>query len=138
MTASTSYDYYLIANNGNITAANLTALQAITQTDITNYNGVWNTVNDTVTIPKRSESFVMTGNQPNASLNTTGTTSISIPLKRIVAKLALEVNISALITLGISTVTTVTINQSARSPIYFPSPLSIRPERQFNLVKQHK
>lgn len=94
MTASTSYDYYLIANNGNITAANLTALQAITQTDITSYNGAWNTVNDTVTIPKRSGGFVMEGKTTAPTTNDlTQTQSVAIILKRITAKLDVKATI---------------------------------------------
>ncbi len=59
---STSYDYYMIINNGDVTAANLTALQALTQNDIASYNGTWSSVNDASTTPNRSGGFVMTGN----------------------------------------------------------------------------
>lgn len=36
--ASTSYDYYLIINNGDVTATNLTTLQSLSQNDIASYN----------------------------------------------------------------------------------------------------
>lgn len=116
-------DIYVVANT--IPSASVTTKAAFLtsiEQDIASYNG---TFAATTTSALRPNGFVMTGNQPNVSLNATGTTSISIPLKRIVAKLALEVNISALITLGTSTVTTVTINQSAPVSNLFPfSPLN--------------
>ncbi len=84
---STSYDYYMIINNGDVTAANLTALQALTQNDIASYNGTWSSVNDASTTPNRSGGFVMTGNtSATTSADLTQTQSVSITVKRITAK----------------------------------------------------
>lgn len=84
---STSYDYYMIINNGDVTAANLTALQALTQNDIASYNGTWSSVNDASTTPNRSGGFVMTGNtSATTSADLTQTQNVSITVKRITAK----------------------------------------------------
>lgn len=85
--ASTSYDYYLIINNGNVSATNLAALQALTQNDIASYNGPWSNVNDANTTPYRSGGFVMTGNtSATTSADLTQTQNVNITAKRITAK----------------------------------------------------
>ncbi len=88
LTASTAYDYYIILNNGDVSAANLAALQALTQNDIASYNGAWSSLNDAATEPNRSGGFVMTG----TTSATTGTDltqpqNINITVKRITAKI---------------------------------------------------
>lgn len=85
--ASTSYDYYLIINNGDVSATNLTALQALTQNDIASYNGPWSSVNDASATPNRSGGFVMTGNtSATTSSDLTQTQNVNITVKRITAK----------------------------------------------------
>lgn len=85
--ASTSYDYYMIINNGDVSATNLAALQALTQNDIASYNGPWSSVNDASTTPNRSGGFVMTGNtSATTSADLTQTQNVNITVKRITAK----------------------------------------------------
>ena len=92
LAASTSYDYYMIINNGDVSASNLAALQAITMNDIATYNGAWSAINDANTTPNRSGGFVMTGNtSASTSADLTQTQNVSITAKRISAKV--DVNI---------------------------------------------
>lgn len=85
--ASTSYDYYLIINNGDVTATNLTTLQSLSQNDIASYNGSWSSVNDASTTPNRSGGFVMTGNtSATTTADLTQTQNVNITVKRITAK----------------------------------------------------
>lgn len=87
LTASTAYDYYVIINNGDVSANNLTALQALTQNDIASYNGPWSSVNDAATTPNRSGGFVMTGNtSATTGTDLTQTQNINVSVKRITAK----------------------------------------------------
>lgn len=88
---STTYDYYVVINNGDVSAANLTALQGITLNDISAYNGAWNTVNDTVTKPKRSGGFVMVGNANTpTTANLSNVQSVPIAVKRVTAKIDIQ------------------------------------------------
>lgn len=94
LTPSTSYDFYMIINNGDVTAANLTALQAITLNDIQSYNGTWNAVSDANTTPNRSGGFVMTGKTTQSTgTDLTQTQNISITVKRVTAKLDINTTI---------------------------------------------
>lgn len=95
MQASTSYDYYMIVNHGNVTAATPADLQAIIENDIASYNGAWSTVSDATVAPNRSGGFVMTGHATKPTTATiTDVQSVTIQVKRIVAKLDITTSIN--------------------------------------------
>lgn len=88
MTASTAYTYYIIINNGDVTAANQSALTSLTQSDVATYNGVWSAVNDAASAPNRSGGFVMQGTTTaSTTADLTQTQSVSVTVKRITAKM---------------------------------------------------
>lgn len=111
-------DIYVAANTTpSASVSTKTSFLTSIEQDISNYNGTYAA---TTTSALRANGFVMTGSQPGVNLSLSGPTTLPITLRRIVAKLAVEVNISALLTLGTSTVTTVTISQSAPVSNLFP------------------
>ena len=59
----------------------------------------------------RSQGFTMTASSPGVTLTNGNNTSVSLSLKRIVAKIGIEINLTAVISLGTSVVTDVTISQ---------------------------
>ncbi len=96
MVASTSYDYYMIINDGDVSAANQANLQSITFNDIQSYNGPWNTVNDASETPNRSGGFVMTGKTTQSTgADLTQPQNISITVKRITAKVDINTVINS-------------------------------------------
>lgn len=88
MTPSTAYTYYMIINDGDVTAVSQSALSSVTMNDIASYNGTWSTVNDAATTPNRSGGFVMQGTATaTTTADLTQTQSVSITVKRITAKM---------------------------------------------------
>lgn len=111
-------DIYVVANTTpSASISNKTSFLTSIEQDISNYNGTYAA---TTTSALRTNGFVMTGSQQNVSLSLSGPTTLPITLRRIVAKLAIEMNISALLTLGTSVVTSVSISQSAPVSNLFP------------------
>lgn len=88
MVASTSYDYYVILNHGNVSASTPADLQAIIENDIASYNGTWLSVSDAALAPNRSGGFVMTGRTTQATPATLpNPIAVTVVMKRITAKL---------------------------------------------------
>lgn len=111
-------DIYVVANTTpSASISTKTSFLTSIEQDISNYNGTYAL---TTTSALRTNGFVMTGSQNSVTLSLSGPTTLPITLRRIVAKLAIEVNISALLTIGTSVVTTVSISQSAPVSNLFP------------------
>lgn len=111
-------DIYVVANTTpSASISTKASFLASIEQDISNYNGTYAA---TTTAAQRTNGFVMTGGQPGVSLSLSGPTTLPVTLRRIVAKLGVEINISALLTLGTSVVTTVSVSQSAPVSNLFP------------------
>lgn len=109
--ATGTCDVYMVANTvPSASALTKSSFLNSVEQDIVTYNG---TYSDVTTKALRTNGFVMVGSKSNVALNSGGTVVIPITLARIVAKVAIEFNISALITLGTSTVTNVSITKSS-------------------------
>lgn len=94
MTAGTAYTYYMIINNGDVMAANQSALGSVTMSDVASYNGAWSAVNDGVASPSRSGGFVMHGTvNSTTTADLTQTQIVSITVKRITAKMDITTTI---------------------------------------------
>ncbi|NCE72283.1 hypothetical protein [Odoribacter sp. Z80] len=108
---SQNCNVYMVANTlpSGSTSTESSFLASIEQ-DITSYNGKYT---DVTTKALRPQGFVMTASSTGVTLTNGNNTSINLTLKRIVAKIGIEINLTAVISLGTSVVTDVTISQSA-------------------------
>lgn len=106
-----NYNIYMIANTTpSASVSTESNLQTSIEQDISSYNGTYDNV---TTKALRTNGFVMTGSAPGIALSNGGSSTINITLRRIVAKIGIEINISALLTLGTSVVTDVSLTQYA-------------------------
>lgn len=113
-----SCDVYIVANttpSASITtkASFLTSFEQ----GIANYNGPYANV---LAGALRPNGFVMTGKQDGVSLSASQTTNIGINLKRIVAKIGIDISFTAILNLGSLTLNNVTITGSAPYSNLFP------------------
>lgn len=133
ITGSQSCNVYMVANTSPSASVSTESnfLTSIEQ-DIASYNGKYS---DVTTKALRSQGFTMTASSPGVTLTNGNNTSISLSLKRIVAKIGIEINLSAVISLGTSVVTDVTISQSAPVSNLFPLPTSNTTGNAINLTQ---
>lgn len=112
-----SCDLYFLANTTPpATVATKAALQAAIEQDIGLYNGTYASVSTTAL---RTNGFVMTGSVDGVALNPSGSASTTVNLKRIVAKVAVEVNFTAVLNLGTITMNSITLSQTAPNSYLF-------------------
>lgn len=115
---SQNYNIYMVANtqpSAPVSTENsfLTSIQQ----DIVSYNGNYS---DVTTKALRPQGFVMTASSPGITLTNGSNAAVTLTLKRIVAKIGIEINLAAVLSLGTSVVTDVTISQSAPVSNLFP------------------
>lgn len=119
-----SCNIYFVANttpSGSI-ATEASFLTSYEQ-DIASYNGAYASV---TTQALRTNGFVMTGQQTGVTLNPSQTTNVGITLRRIVAKVAVDVSFTAVINLGGITINNITLTNSSPYSNLFPlSPANI-------------
>lgn len=114
----TSCDVYMVANTTPSAAINTKAsLLTSFEQDITSYNGTYDLVTSQALRPN---GFVMTGKQEGVLLHASQTTNVNIALKRIVAKVAVDINFTTILNLGQLTLNNVTLTQSAPYSNLFP------------------
>lgn len=114
----TSCDVYMVANTIPSAAINTKAsLLTSFEQDITSYNGTYDLV---ISQALRPNGFVMTGKQEGVLMNATQTTNVNITLQRIVAKVAVDINFTAILNLGQLTLNNVTLTQSSPYSNLFP------------------
>ena len=133
ITGSQSCNVYMVANTSPSASVSTESnvLTSIEQ-DIASYNGKYS---DVTTKALRSQGFTMTASSPGVTLTNGNNTSVSLSLKRIVAKIGIEINLTAVISLGTSVVTDVTISQSAPVSNLFPLPTSNTTGNAINLTQ---
>lgn len=118
VTGSQNYNFYLVANTTpSASVSTESSLLTSIEQDIALYNGTYDNI---TTKALRTNGFVMTGNAQGILLSNGGNSMINITLRRIVAKMGIEINISALLTLGTSVVTDVSLTQCAAVSNLFP------------------
>lgn len=111
-------DVYFVANttpSASITTK--TAFLTSFEQDITYYNGVYA---DVTTKALRTNGFVLTGKQDGVVLNASQTTAVGITLRRIVAKIAIDISFTAVLNLGTLTLNNVTLTNSSPYSNLFP------------------
>lgn len=114
----TSCDVYFVANttpSANI--ATKTSFLTSYEQDIANYNGVYT---DVTTKALRTNGFVLTGKMDGVVLNTSQTTPVAITLRRIVAKVAVDISFTTVLNLGTLTLNNVTLTNSSPYSNLFP------------------
>ncbi len=119
VSGSQNCNVYLVANTTpSASVSTESSFLTSTEKDIASYNGQYGEV---TTKALRPQGFVMTASSKGVTLKNGSSTSIGLSLKRIVAKIGIEINLAAVISLGTSVVTDVTISQSAPVSNLFPS-----------------
>lgn len=114
----TSCDLYFIANTTpSASVTTKTSFLASIEQDINLYNGSYASVTTTALRPN---GFVMTGNVDGMALNPSGATNVTVNLRRIVAKVAVEINFTAVLNLGSITINNTILSQTAPNSYLFP------------------
>lgn len=112
----TSCDIYMVANSTpSAPVTTKASLLSSIETDINSYNGTYAQV---TTAAQRSNGFTMTASQNGIALS--GSPAVNLTLKRIVAKVSLQITFSTLLQLGTITMNNVTLTQSAPVSNLFP------------------
>ncbi len=118
LTGSQTYNIYMVANTTpSASISTESSFLTSVEQDIASYNGKYS---DITTKALRSKGFVMTASSKGVTLTNGSNATINLSLQRIVAKIGIEINLAAVISLGTSVVTDVTISQSAPVSNLFP------------------
>lgn len=114
-----SCDIYFVANTTPSASPLTTKASFLTsfEQDVSSYNSTFAKV---TTSANRSNGFVMTASQDGVVLNASQTTSVSLSLKRIVAKIAMSFKFTTIIGLGAITMNNTVVTQSSPYSNLFP------------------